>query len=57
MPCAGLVLPILGALPDSLIIIASGLGGTAEEAQEQVLRPRGRRCAWTLRRLHDAPVG
>ena len=36
MPCAGLVLPVLGALPDSLIIIASGLGGSAEEAQEQV---------------------
>lgn len=33
---AGLLLPILGALPDSLIIIVSGLGGTLAEAQEQV---------------------
>jgi Ca2+/Na+ antiporter len=32
----GLLLPILGALPDSLIIIVSGLGGTLAEAQEQV---------------------
>ncbi len=33
---AGLVLPVLGALPDALIIVVSGLGGSAEEAQEQV---------------------
>jgi len=32
----GLVLPVLGALPDSLIILFSGLGGSREEAQEQV---------------------
>jgi hypothetical protein len=33
----GLVLPILGSLPDSLVIIVSGLGAaTREEAQEQV---------------------
>mmetsp|Transcript_10171 Transcript_10171/g.30570 ORF Transcript_10171/g.30570 Transcript_10171/m.30570 type:complete len:554 (-) Transcript_10171:2400-4061(-) len=32
----GLLLPILGALPDALIILVSGLGGTAKEAQEQV---------------------
>lgn len=44
MRCAGLVLPILGALPDSLIIIASGLGGSAEEAQEQVHVPSSGRC-------------
>ena len=32
----GLVLPILGALPDAAMIVLSGLGGTVEEAQEQV---------------------
>jgi len=32
----GLVLPILGALPDSAMIVMSGLGGTVEEAKEQV---------------------
>ena len=36
---AGLLLPILGALPDALIILVSGLGGTREEAQEQVMTP------------------
>lgn len=33
----GLLLPILGALPDSILILVSGLGGTQAEAQEQVL--------------------
>ncbi|GAQ81729.1 Calcium-binding EF-hand family protein [Klebsormidium nitens] len=32
----GLLLPILGALPDCAIILMSGIGGTVEEAQEQV---------------------
>jgi hypothetical protein len=32
----GLVLPILGALPDALLVLVSGLGGTPAEAQEQV---------------------
>ncbi|CAL8462752.1 g2285 [Coccomyxa elongata] len=32
----GLLLPVLGALPDALIIVVSGLGGTREEAEEQV---------------------
>lgn len=32
----GLLLPVLGSLPDALIIIVSGLGGTRSEAQEQV---------------------
>jgi len=32
----GLVLPVLGALPDSMIIIVSGIGGTVAQAQEQV---------------------
>lgn len=32
----GLVLPVLGALPDSFIILMSGLGGSVEEAQSQV---------------------
>lgn len=37
---AGLLLPILGSLPDALIIIVSGLGGTRDEAQEQVSMAR-----------------
>ena len=32
----GVVLPVLGALPDALIVISSGLKGTVEEAQEQL---------------------
>ena len=36
LPSTGLLLPVLGALPDSLIIVVSGLGGTVAEAQEQV---------------------
>ena len=31
----GLVLPILGALPDALVIAVSGLGASAGEAQAQ----------------------
>ena len=38
-PGTGLLLPVLGALPDALIIIVSGLGGTTAEAQEQVHTP------------------
>ncbi|CAK9867709.1 unnamed protein product [Sphagnum jensenii] len=33
----GLVLPILGALPDALLILVSGLGATQAEAQSEVL--------------------
>ena len=33
---AGLVLPVLGALPDALIIGVSGLGGSREEVAQQV---------------------
>eukprot|EP00249_Psilotum_nudum_P023809 c28988_g1_i1 orf=255-2153(+) len=33
----GLLLPILGVLPDSLLILVSGLGGTKAEAQQQIL--------------------
>eukprot|EP00250_Pteridium_aquilinum_P008145 c17713_g1_i1 orf=257-2572(+) len=33
----GLLLPILGALPDAALICASGIGGTVEEAQQEVL--------------------
>ncbi|CAI5537504.1 unnamed protein product [Closterium sp. Naga37s-1] len=33
----GLLLPVLGALPDTLLILVSGLGGSKEEAQDQVL--------------------
>ena len=31
----GLLLPVLGALPDSLVIVVSGLGGSHDEAAEQ----------------------
>lgn len=31
----GLILPVLGALPDVAIIVASSLGDTAEEAQQE----------------------
>lgn len=44
---SGLLLPILGALPDALIIVVSGLGGTLAEAQEQVQRHAF--CAQLLR--------
>eukprot|EP00898_Chlorokybus_atmophyticus_P007545 jgi/Chlat1/7792/Chrsp66S07248 len=33
----GLLLPVLGAFPDSLLIVVSGLAGTREEAQDEVL--------------------
>lgn len=33
----GLLLPILGALPDALLVLVSGLSGSKEEAQSQVL--------------------
>lgn len=33
----GLLLPILGAFPDSLLVVVSGIGGSKTEAQEQVL--------------------
>jgi hypothetical protein len=36
----GLLLPVLGALPDSAMIIMSGMGGTVAEAQEQVRQNR-----------------
>lgn len=32
----GVVLPILGALPDTLIILNSGLGASGEQAQEEI---------------------
>ncbi|CAI7824306.1 unnamed protein product [Closterium sp. NIES-53] len=33
----GLFLPMLGAMPDTVLILVSGLGGSKEEAQEEVL--------------------
>ncbi|KAL2633862.1 hypothetical protein R1flu_005341 [Riccia fluitans] len=33
----GLLLPILGSLPDALLIFASGSGGTVQEAQDEVM--------------------
>ncbi len=35
----GLLLPVLGALPDSLIILVSGIGVPREVAQEQARAP------------------
>jgi len=32
----GLLLPILGALPDAAMIVVSGTGGSAAEAQDEV---------------------
>lgn len=34
--CAGLVLPVIGALPDSIIILVAGLHGSRAVAHEQV---------------------
>ncbi|KAG0600784.1 hypothetical protein M758_11G060700 [Ceratodon purpureus] len=33
----GLLLPILGAFPDSILILVSGVGGTPQQAQEEVM--------------------
>ena len=32
----GIVLPLLGAIPDAAMIIASGVGGSREEANKQI---------------------
>ena len=32
----GIVLPLLGAVPDSAMIIASGIGGTRKDAQQEI---------------------
>lgn len=32
----GVVLPLLGAIPDAAMIIFSGIGGTKEEANKQI---------------------
>lgn len=34
----GLLLPVLGVVPDGTMILVSGLFGSREEAQEQVVR-------------------
>ena len=36
----GLVLPVLGALPDSAMIVVSGLAGSIEQAKVQVFPPK-----------------
>lgn len=33
----GLLLPILGAFPDSILILVSGVGGSVQQAQEEVM--------------------
>ena len=32
----GIVLPLLGAVPDSAMIVASGLGGSKEDAEKEI---------------------
>lgn len=32
----GIVLPLLGVIPDSAMIVASGVGGSKEEANKQI---------------------
>ena len=32
----GVVLPLLGAVPDSAMIVFSGMGGTKAQAQQQI---------------------
>lgn len=49
-PCAGgVLLPLLGAMPDALIILNSGLNATPEQAKEEIAvgmwvgwQPKGR---------------
>lgn len=53
----GLVLPILGALPDAAIIAMSGLGGTVQEAQEQVAVGMGTLAGSTVMLLTIAWAG
>lgn len=49
---AGLVLPILGALPDAFIIAVSGLAGSNEEAQQQACSLQ--RCKASMHALGPA---
>lgn len=32
----GIVLPLLGAVPDSAMIVASGIGGSKEDAEKEI---------------------
>jgi hypothetical protein len=42
----GVALPVLGALPDSLIVLTSGLGAAKEAAQEQLAVGIGEGGGW-----------
>ena len=42
----GVVLPLLGAVPDSAMIVFSGMGGTKEQAQQQI--DVGMGCVYSL---------
>lgn len=53
----GLVLPVLGALPDTLIVIFSGLGVSKEEAAEQVAVGVGTLAGSTIMLLTIASGG
>lgn len=53
----GLLLPILGAVPDAAVIVASGLGASKEEAQEQVSVGMGTLAGSTVMLLTIAWAG
>ncbi|GAQ88258.1 Calcium-binding EF-hand family protein [Klebsormidium nitens] len=53
----GLVLPILGAFPDALLVLVSGLGGSPAEAQEQVMVGMGVLAGSTIMILTVAWAG
>eukprot|EP00296_Roombia_truncata_P007649 JP446095.1.p1 GENE.JP446095.1~~JP446095.1.p1 ORF type:complete len:533 (-),score=206.33 JP446095.1:53-1651(-) len=53
----GLVLPILGAVPDSAIILMSGIGGSLAQAQEQVTVGVGTLAGSTIMLLTIAWAG
>lgn len=40
----GIVLPLLGAVPDSAMIIASGIGGSKEQANKEIAVGMGCVC-------------
>ena len=48
----GLVLPVLGALPDALVIVVSGLGSSAGEAQAQVMHGGSKHASLCCKLCH-----
>ena len=51
----GLLLPILGALPDAMLILVSGLSGSTEIAQSQVYVGMGLLAGSTVMLLSPYP--